>query len=707
MTNAIDTAMLTKDEASHELARLATEIGKHSALYHTDDTPVLLDSEYDALVRRNSEIEARFPELIRVDTPSERVGSAPSSRFAPVKHSQPMLSLDNAYKEDDVAGFLGQMRRGLGISAEQRLCLTHELKLDGLSLSLRYENQQLVLGATRGDGTTGEDLTANAREVAGIPHQLPMDAPQVLEVRGEVIMTKASFLALNEIGIGNGRVFANPRNAAAGSFRNSDPRKTAERKLSFHVHGIGEWSSNLPDTWEGVLGQLVKWGFSPETIPYTHYTDGSVAEVMEVYQQIENIRSSLPFDIDGIVHKIDRLKQRERLGNISRTPKWAFAHKFPAEKAVARLLGIDIQVGRTGRMTPVARIEPVNVGGVVVSNASLHNEDHILKLDLRIGDLVTIQRAGDVIPQIVGYATSPAEHQTLAAYVFPRSCPVCQAKTVRDENEADRCCSGGLLCEAQVVERLKHISGRDALDIDGLGGKIIAEFHANGMLNRPADIFRLQRHRNDLLAREGWGSTSVDKLLATIEAARRCSVERALYSLGIRNVGRSATKALALEWGNIEDVRAKIDHYRNLRSNSAMPRKRANEDLAKKLAIQTIGGVIIGNLLDFFDDVDNRDIADDFFSELQPEALTKVQTVKSEVSGKTVVFTGSLETMSRDEAKAQAERLGAKISGSISAKTDLLVAGPGAGSKLTKAQGLGVKCINEQDWLAIVAKAEK
>ena len=705
MTKDIDVSLLTKDQAATELARLSSEVAKHSALYHTEDAPLLLDSEYDALVRRNSAIEARFPDLMRDDTPSNKVGSEPSSRFAKVKHSRPMLSLDNAFSEEDVGGFIVQMRKSLGLSADAAMPMSHELKLDGLSVSLRYEDRLLVCGATRGDGTTGEDLTANARQVAGVPHTLPAGAPGVLEVRGEVIMTKASFLGLNASGLA-GKTFANPRNAAAGSFRNSDPRKTAARKLSFHVHGIGEWSSGMPERWEDAIALLTTWGFSAETLPFMRYTNGTVAEIMDVYAQIEALRSGLPFDIDGIVHKIDSMAQRDRLGNISRTPKWAFAHKFPAEQAKTRLQDITIQVGRTGRLTPVARIEPVNVGGVIVSNATLHNADHITKLDVRIGDLIIIQRAGDVIPQLVGVATEANEHQRLAPYAFPTVCPVCSAPVVRDEEEADSYCSGGLQCEAQVVERMCHISSRDALDIDGLGGKIIAELHADGMLNRPADIFRLHQHRQALLTREGWGATSVDKLLATIDAARSCSVDRTLYSLGIRHLGRSSTKLLALEWGDIASVRAKIDHYRTKRSLSAMPRERINDELAKEIAIPTIGKVLIGNLLDFFDDDDNRRIADDFFSELRPEALAKVQAVDSEVSGKTVVFTGSLETMSRDEAKAQAERLGAKPSGSISAKTDLLVAGPGAGSKLTKAQGLGVRCIDEQGWLDIVARAE-
>lgn len=709
---------MTEDQARGELETLAADIARHSSLYHTDDAPEITDADYDALVRRNAAIEKRFPHLVRADTPSDKVGAAPSPRFAPVRHAVQMLSLDNLFSRQDAEEWVARTRRYLGLADDAELRMTSEFKLDGLSVSLRYENRILTCAATRGDGETGEDVTGNARVVAGIPHELPADAPDLLEVRGEVYMSKQTFLDLNASGAA-GRTFANPRNAAAGSLRQKDAQKTARRGLMFAPHGIGESSAGVADQWGDVIARLSAWGFGPAGGPQQQVWrhDGSVDAIMAVFEEIEAGRSALPFDIDGVVHKVDDMETRRRLGQISRTPRWGIAHKFPAERARTPLRDITVQVGRTGRVTPVARLDPVSVGGVLVSNATLHNASFIADMDLRIGDTVVLQRAGDVIPQIIGHDTPEQEHQALPAYAFPSSCPVCGSDVVRAPDEADAYCEGSLHCGAQIVERLVHIAGRDALDIDGLGDRIIAELHAEGILSRPADIFRLGRHRADLVAREGWGETSVDKLLRSIDVARATTVDRALYSLGIRHVGRTATKALAREWGGMDEVIARIREMADLRdvvqgqhygegASAAAADMKALKKVAETVAIPDIGPVVMRNLLDFFADEDNEKLARDLFGELKLETLERVKAVESEVNGKTVVFTGSLESVSRDEAKAQAERLGAKPSGSISAKTDILVAGPGAGSKLKKAQDIGtIRILTEQEWLEIVRNA--
>lgn len=708
---------LTIDEAQAELARLAAEIADHSKRYHTDDAPLLLDSAYDELVRRNAAIEKHFPALVRADTPSEKVGAAPSAQFAPIRHSIPMLSLDNVFSNEELVDWIDA--RTCQLPGGYNRFLVSELKFDGVSLSLRYEQRQLVTAATRGDGSTGEDVTANARVIGGIPHMLPAGAPDVLEVRGEVLMPKATFLALNESGEA-GRTFANPRNAAAGSLRQKDPAKTAKRGLIFIAHGLGETSGKLPLSWSELQPHLRDWGFGNDgyhsAYSWTNRLDP--ISIAKLFDEIERTRADLPFDIDGVVHKFDSFHDRETLGQVSRSPRWAVAQKFPAEKAATTLEAIEIQVGRTGRLTPVARVTPVNVGGVVVSNATLHNADHVASLDLRAGDKIVLQRAGDVIPQIVERVTAAEEDRSAPAWSFPGTCPACGTDVVRQPGEADTYCPASFQCNAQIAERLIHVASRDALDIDGLGEKAINEFYEAAYLQEPADIFRLHARRDEIASRNGWGPTSTEKLLQSIDKARHTTVDRALYSLGIRHVGRSATKALAVEWGGIDHVLATIrDLTQRLNQtweaeaafgrSSAEARAGALKHVVETVAIPDIGPAVLGNLIAFFEDTRNAARAERFFSELRLQALQKVETVASDVTGKTVVFTGTLEAISRNQAKEQALRLGAKVSGSISGKTDILVAGPGAGSKLKKAEDIGtIEIIDEAAWLDIVQTAE-
>ena len=708
---------LTRAEAQTELAELATQISRHAALYHTEDAPEIDDAAYDALMRRNSEIEERFPDLVRADTPSNAVGSTPSARFAPIVHAMPMLSLENAFSREDIEDKIRQMRKYLSLPNDAPLWLTSEFKLDGLSVSLRYEDGVLKSAATRGDGTTGEDVTANARVVEGIPHTLPAGVPGIVEVRGEVYMPKATFLALNASGAA-GKTFANPRNAAAGSLRQKDASKTAMRGLVFAPHGIGECSIDIAAQGGDIMRTLSRWGFGPADGPQESVWEhkGTADAVMTVFNQIEEARADLPFDIDGVVTKVSDHGLRQRLGQISRTPRWAWATKFPAERAITTLEAIDIQIGRMGRATPVARLTPVNVGGVVVSNCTLNNQDHIASLDLRIGDKVVLQRAGDVIPQIVGHLDDGEDRTALLPYQFPTQCPVCNSALVRVDGEANYFCVGGTHCQAQILGRLEHVASRNALDIDGLGGKAIAELHEAGYLEGLHSIFRLGSHRQEIMARDGWGAASVDAMLASIERSRKTSVDRAFFSLGIHHVGQTVTKLLAREIGTTDEILERCREmadvrdavYDQERAKDVPPEKaraRALRKAAEMLGIAGIGPEIVGSLLDFVHDDDNRRDAFDLWSELDIAPLEKVGTIASEVSGKTVVFTGTLETMSRDEAKAQAERLGAKVSGSVSAKTDLLVAGPGAGSKMAKAAAMGVRTVTEQEWVEIANAA--
>jgi len=674
---------LTNTEASERLAWLAAEIARHDKLYHDQDAPEISDAEYDALVRENRALEAQFPELVRADSPSKRLGAAPTSALAKVAHARPMLSLDNAFSDEELVEFVGRVRRFLALPAEEPVPLTAEPKIDGLSCSLRYERGELVLAATRGDGTVGEDVTANARTIHDIPQRIP-NAPEVLEVRGEVYMTKAAFVALNQRQeASGGKIFANPRNAAAGSLRQKDPAITAARPLCFYAHGWGEVSEPLGVVQTLAMRALERMGFPVSNLLVRCDT---IEDALAHYRTIEQARADLPYDIDGVVYKVARLPWQERLGQVGRAPRWAIARKFPAEKAETTLEAIDIQVGRTGKLTPVGRLKPVGVGGVMVANVTLHNRDEIARLGLRIGDRVRIQRAGDVIPQVVENLTRDEKRP---AYVFPDHCPECLSEAVSEEGEVDVRCTGGLICPAQRFERLRHFVSRGALDIEGLGEKSIVEFIELSWLNSPADIFRLHNHRDDLLGREGWKQKSVDNLLAAIEAKRQPDGPRFLFGLGIRHVGIVTARDLLKCFGTIEELR----------------RAATSDDAQEELsAVEGVGPVVAEALVDFFHEAHNREALDDLLSEVSPKPFVSAAR-QTEWSGKTIVFTGSLETMSRDEAKAQAERLGARAAGSVSAKTDLVVAGPGAGSKLKKAEELGIRVVNEAEWAQIVADA--
>ncbi len=700
-----DISSLTEAEAANRLMRLAKLIAHHNRRYHAEDTPEISDAEFDALVRENTAIEAAFPHLIRADSPNAQVGAAvDSSPLAKVRHARRMMSLDNAFADEDVADFVGRIRRYLALGDEEPVAVTAEDKIDGLSLSIRYEHRALVRAATRGDGEVGEDVTANVRTIADIPQTLPQDAPDIFEVRGEVYMAKADFAALNarlmdearataeEKGVAFDpdavRQFANPRNGAAGSLRQKDAGVTASRPLRFLAHGWGE-ASELPGTsqWD-VMQALHRWGFPlSEHLVRIDSTQAMLAH----YRAIERLRADLPYDIDGVVYKVDRIDWQERLGFVAKAPRWAIAHKFPAEKAQTTLEAIDVQVGRTGKLTPVGRLTPVTVGGVVVSNVTLHNRDEIARLGVRVGDRVVVQRAGDVIPQIVENLTRDEERPSFA---FPDHCPECGSEAVAEEGEVDVRCTGGLICKAQRIERLKHFVSRGALDIDGLGEKSIEEFFALGWLEHgPPDIFRLKRHRAELLGREGWKEKSVDNLLAAIEARREPDAARLLFGLGIRHVGSVTARDLMKRFATLPSLRAVAE--------------RAPHDEAARAeltGIEGIGGAVAEALGDFFHEPHNIAVWDDLLSEVSPPPFV-VETLDSPVSGQTIVFTGKLETMSRDEAKAQAERLGARAAGSVSASTDLVVAGPGAGSKLKKAAELGIRVIDEAEWAEIVRGA--
>src|SRR4051812_35245918 len=674
---------LTDADAANRLMRLAKEIARHDRLYHDQDAPEISDAEYDALVRENRELEARFPELVRADSPSNRLGAAPTTALAKVAHARPMLSIDNAFSDAEVIEFVARVRRFLALPADEPIAITAEPKIDGLSCSLRYERGELVLAATRGDGTVGEDVTPNARTISDIPQHIQR-APDVLEVRGEVYMSKADFEALNERQeTAGGKIFANPRNAAAGSLRQKDPSITAARPLRFLAHGWGEVSEPLASMQLLAMKKIESLGFPVSDLLKRCQ---NVEEMLAHYREIERVRADLPYDIDGVVYKVGRLDWQERLGQVARAPRWALAHKFPAEKAETTLEAIDIQVGRTGKLTPVGRLKPVGVGGVIVANVTLHNRDEIARLGLRIGDRVRIQRAGDVIPQVVENLT---RDEPRPAYAFPDRCPECDSEAVSEEGEVDVRCTGGLICPAQRFERLRHFVARGALDIEGLGEKSIAEFIELDWLHSPADIFRLHRHRNALLRREGWKEKSVDNLLAAIEAKREPDGPRFLFGLGIQHVGIVTARDLLRCFITIDELR----------------RIAMNENGAAELSsVEGVGPVVAEALVDFFHEAHNREALDDLLSEVTPDPFVS-DARQTEWSGKTIVFTGSLETMSRDEAKAQAERLGARAAGSVSAKTDLLVAGPGAGSKLKKAEELGIRVVNEEEWAKIAAEA--
>jgi DNA ligase (NAD+) len=674
---------LTEAEVANRLMRLARLIAHHDKLYYAKDAPEISDAEYDALVRENRELEAQFPHLVRADSPSTRLGAAPTSGLAKVTHSLPMLSLDNAFSTEEVEDFVGRVRRFLNLPDKEPVALTAEPKIDGLSCSLRYEQGRLVLAATRGDGAVGEDVTANARTIGDIP-QMIVGVPDVLEVRGEVYMSKADFAALNERQeAAGGKVFANPRNAAAGSLRQKDASVTAARPLRFLAWGWGELSEPLAGTQYVAMKRIKDLGFPVSDLLKRCTT---LEEALAQYSLIEHERADLPLDIDGVVYKVDRLDWQDRLGFVSRSPRWGLAHKFPAEKAETTLEAIDIQVGRTGKLTPVGRLKPVGVGGVIVQNVTLHNRDEIARLGLRVGDRVRIQRAGDVIPQVVENLTRDEKR---APYVFPDHCPECNSEAVAEEGEVDVRCTGGLICPAQRIERLRHFVSRGAMDIDGLGEKSIVEFFELGWLHGPADIFRLKDRRGELIGREGWQDKSVDNLLAAIDARIGFDPARFLFGLGIRHVGIVTAKDLMKAFGSIEGLQA------------AATGPDAQVELS---AVEGIGPVVAEALVDFFHEPHNREELAELLALAKPAAFVSTAR-ETEWTGKTIVFTGSLETMSRDEAKAQAERLGARAAGSVSAKTDLVVAGPGAGSKLKKAEELGIRVIGEGEWAEIVAGA--
>ncbi|MBB5711726.1 NAD-dependent DNA ligase LigA [Sphingomonas xinjiangensis] len=702
----------TPEDAAAELERLAAEIARHNRLYHGEDAPEISDAQYDALMRRNAAIEAAFADLVRSDSPSRQVGAAPSSHLAKVTHARQMFSLDNAFSAQDVADFLGRVRRFLSLSDGETVALTAEPKIDGLSCSLRYEGGTLVQALTRGDGRVGEDVTANARTIADIPPTLT-GAPDVFEVRGEVYMAKGDFAALNarllaeaETAGKEARQFANPRNAAAGSLRQKDAAVTATRPLRFLAWGWGETSALPGDTQAAVIAALRGMGF-PVSDLFAGPLDLDAA--LAQYRAIEGVRADLPFDIDGVVYKIDRLDWQIRLGYVGRAPRWGIAHKFPAERAQTTLQRIDIQVGRTGKLTPVARLEPVTVGGVVVTNATLHNADEISRLGVRPGDRVVLQRAGDVIPQIVENLTRDEPRE---AWTFPTHCPDCQSEAVREEGEVDIRCTGGLICPAQRLERLRHFVSRGALDIEGLGEKTLVEFLDLGWIAEPADIFRLRAHRDELLGREGWKDKSVDNLLAAIEAKRSPDPVRLLFGLGIRHIGVVTARDLLKRYANLPALQTLADALIALRENcppvlGETPQKhqaRLDKAVAEHVGVENVGGAAGHALADFFHEPHNRMLWDDLLSEVSPPPFV-VETRASEVSGKTLVFTGKLETLSRDEAKAQAESLGARVASSVSAKTDLVIVGADAGSKRKKADDLGIRVVTEAEWQAIAAAA--
>jgi DNA ligase (NAD+) len=712
-------ATVAADPLREEIESLRSRIAVHQDLYHGEDAPEITDEEYDGMVRRHDQIVAERPDLASDDSPTLNVGGQTSSKLAKVVHKVPMLSLDNAFSEADVRDFDRKVSEHLGVPPGT-VAYTAEPKDDGLSCSLTYEMGKLVLAATRGKNGVGEDVTAQARMVKEIPLTLSGDHPDILEVRGEVYMSHASFKEINERFEATGRKpLANCRNGAAGALRQSDPEETAQRPLSFLAYSAPQISGETPVTQTELDAKLREWGFVTNPL---FKRCGDVDALLEHYALIGRERRGLGYDIDGVVYKVDDIALQNRLGNISRTPRWAIAHKFPSDRVQTRMTAIDIQVGRTGQLTPVARLSPVSVGGVVVTNATLHNEDYIRDGDYRVGDIVVLQRAGDVIPQIVGIADMPGEDRAAREpYAFPHECPECGAHAAREPDEAARRCVAGLSCPAQRKERLIHLASKDALDIDGLGEKAIVELVDCGMLHEPADIFRLKDRRAEICARDGWGTSSVSKMIDSIEARRSSPLDRVLYSFGIRHVGRTATTLLARRFHGMDalldvcstlqedrahrrDVAKETGDYGRNRTG-AFDRQRFEEELAKEIAgrldIAQIGPEIVTSLLDFLEDSQNQRMLADLRSEMDVQEVV-FETKESPVTGLTVVFTGALERMGRDEAKKHAESIGAKVSGSISAKTSILVHGPGAGSKLAKAEGLGVRTMTEEEWWAFV-----
>ncbi|ASS56550.1 NAD-dependent DNA ligase LigA [Rhizobium leguminosarum] len=712
--SAVDT--LTIEEAAAELERLAKEIAHHDALYHGKDRPEISDADYDALKRRNDALEARFPELIREDSPSRHVGAAPSVTFSPVIHARPMLSLDNTFSQEDVQDFVAGVYRFLGRLPDQSIAFTAEPKIDGLSMSIRYENGRLVTAATRGDGTTGENVTANIRTIAEIPNELPKGVPAVVEIRGEVYMAKSDFLALNRQMEAEGKqTYVNPRNTAAGSLRQLDAKVTASRKLKFFAYAWGEMSEMPADTQFSMVQTFKDWGFPVNPLMKRL---NSVADILAHYDEIGLERPDLDYDIDGVVYKVDSLELQARLGFRSRSPRWATAHKFPAEQAFTEVEKVEIQVGRTGALTPVARLKPITVGGVVVTNATLHNEDYIKGIgnsgerirpeehDIREGDTVIVQRAGDVIPQILDVVMEKRAADA-RPYEFPKTCPVCGSHAVREVNEKTgkmdsvRRCTGGFICRAQATEHLKHFVSRNAFDIEGLGSKQIDFFFENEdaslQIRTAPDIFTLEKRQQQSLTKleniDGFGKVSVGKLYAAINERRSIALHRFIYALGIRHVGETTAKLLARSYGTYAAFETAMREAETLAGD-------AWNDLN---AIEGIGEVVARAIVEFYKEPRNVEVITRLIEEVTPEEAEQPVTAGSPVAGKTVVFTGSLEKFTRDEAKARAESLGAKVAGSVSKKTDIVVAGPGAGSKLDKARELGVQTMDEDEWLALIS----
>jgi DNA ligase (NAD+) len=702
MNDTIAVEHLTEDQARKELARLATEIKLADAAYYVEDEPHLSDAAYDALRQRNLAIEAAFPHLKRSDSPSDAVGAVVKDGFSKIEHGVPMLSLDNAFDDEDVQDFVGRVRRFLGLSEAEPVSITAEPKIDGLSLSLTYENGILQKAATRGDGRIGEDVTANARTLEDVPEKLAGEGwPDKIEVRGEVYIGSEDFAALNAAEAAAGRkTYMNPRNAAAGGLRQKDPAVTAQRPLKFFAYAWGELSTPFAETQTDAVEALAGWGFQTNALFKRH---DSVSSLLSAYRDMSERRAGLGYDIDGVVYKVDRLEWQERLGFVSRAPRWAIAHKFPAEKAITTLEEIDIQVGRTGSLTPVARLAPITVGGVVVSNATLHNEEEIERLDVRVGDQVEIQRAGDVIPQVLR-VIDPDRQDRSARFVMPHVCPECGSEAVREvddkgKEDVRRRCTGGLICPAQLVERLKHFVSRKSLDIDGLGAKQIELFYERGLVLAPQHIFQLERRIAEagfdpLSKWEGFGDVSAAKLLAAIDEKRNAPFGRFLNGLGIRHVGQTTSDLFSrtfVEWDEFWRV------VEAARDNPDGPEEQA------LTSIDGIGGAAVGALKDFASEAHNQEMMAELMVEmtiLDGEAPAS----ESPVSGKTVVFTGTLEAMTRDEAKARATSLGAKVSGSVSGRTDILIAGPGAGSKLKKAQDLGVTVMTEAEWIELISE---
>jgi len=680
---------LTPKQAEQELARLAKEIAHHDQLYYQKDAPEISDADYDLLRLRNDAIEARFPELRRPDSPSLRVGAAPATGFAKVTHARPMLSLDNAFAEEDAREFVARIRRFLGLKEDAAVELVAEPKIDGLSASLRYENGVFVQGATRGDGTVGEDVTANLRTIADLPKRLQgKRIPKVLEVRGEVYMRHADFQKLNAERVAAGEpVFANPRNFAAGTVRQIDPKVTASRPLRFFAYAWGEVSEPVAENHWDFLQHLKDWSFAVNPLAKRCR---NIDEALAFHAEIAAERATLPYDIDGVVYKVNRFDLQARLGMVSRAPRWALAHKFPAEQAQTILRAIKIQVGRTGALTPVAELEPITVGGVVVSRATLHNEDEIARKDIREGDHVIIQRAGDVIPQVVAVVPEKRPRGS-KPYKFPDRCPVCNSHAVREEGMAVRRCTGGLICAAQAVERLKHFVSRNAFDIDGLGNKTIEEFWQEGWLKTPADIFRLNKRKAALEEREGWGEQSAAKLMTAIESRRSIALERFIYALGIPQVGEATARLLAKNYGSLAAWREAMIAAQDAESP-------AYHELDN---IEGIGPSVATDIIAFFGEAHNLEVLDDLAREVSAQDFVQPKISGSAIAGKTVVFTGELTAMTRSEAKARAESLGAKVASSVSKKTDYVIVGADAGSKAAKAKELGLTTLSEEEWLKL------